>query len=68
MLKMKKAIITIQAEDEVVLYKAVNHLSFEKGIKVLETKVDEKKYVFDKEGQNIRSFLREDFSSIKEKT
>lgn len=66
---MKKATITIEADDDIILYRTVNRLNWEKGIKVLETKVDEKKYTFDKEGKNVRYFLRDDFSSIiKEKT
>jgi len=66
---MKKATITIQAEDDIALYRVVNHLSFNKEVEILEAKVDEKKYTFDKEGKNVRYFLRDDFSSIiKEKT
>lgn len=61
---MKKATITIQADDDIILYRIVNRLSWEKGVKVLESKVDEKKYTFDKEGKNIRYFLRDDFQSI----
>lgn len=62
---MRKAIITIQTNDDVTLYKVVNHLSFEKGVEVLEAKVDNKKYVFDEKDKHLRYFLREDFGEIK---
>lgn len=62
---MKKAIITIQADDNVTLYKAINHLSFEKGIEVLEVIVGKKRYKFNKSNRHVRYFLREDFGRTK---
>ena len=61
---MKKATITIQAEDDIALYRVVNHLSFNKEVEILEAKVGVKEYKFNKNNP-VRYFLREDFGKIK---
>ena len=62
---MKRATIIIQADDDITLYKAVNRLSFEKGIEVLMVIVGRKRYRFNKSNRHVRYFLKENFGRIK---